>query len=150
MFLSRPPITARLVPLALGLALTFAAAAFGQETPNTRIGPALDAEAFAARVTGRTFFYNSAGEPYGAEQYLPDHRVIWAFTGDDCKRGRWYERQGQICFTYEDEPGEQCWTFHDSPEGLTAFFLGDPGTVPLVALRQSPAPMACMGPDVGV
>lgn len=110
----------------------------------------LSAEAFADRVTGRTFYYNSGGQPYGAEQYLPDHRVVWAFTGDDCKRGRWYDKAGYICFAYEGDPGEQCWTFHDGPQGLTAYFMGDQTTEPLIASQSSPGPMACMGPDVGV
>ncbi len=138
--------------LALGCAVTLGSSAVGQETPPGAplISPPLSAEAFAARVTGRTFFYTSGGESYGAEQYLPDHRVVWAFTGEDCTRGQWYEKNGQICFSYEDQMEEQCWTFHDSPSGLTAYFLGDQTLTPLVALQQSPAPMACMGPDVGV
>ncbi len=148
MFLSVPRKTARLTLLALGFSLPLSATA--QDDPSPRLSPPLSAEAFDARVTGRTFYYSSDGQAYGAEQYLPDHRVVWAFTGDDCKRGRWYEKQGFICFTYENEPGEQCWTFHDSARGLTAYYLGDQASVPLVALQQSPAPMACMGPDVGV
>lgn len=135
--------------MALGCAFAPSTGLLAEEAPG-QIGPPLGEEAFANRVTGRTFFYSSDGQAYGAEQYLPGHRVIWAFTGEDCKRGRWYEKQGLICFAYEDDPGEQCWTFHDSPSGLTAYFLGDPNTAPLVALRQSPAPMACMGPDIGV
>lgn len=147
---SRTLTVTRMSLLALTATLALCAPARGQDTPSPKIGPPLDAEAFAERVTGRTFFYSSAGKPYGTEQYLPDHRVIWAFTGDDCKRGRWYEKAGLICFAYEGDPEEQCWTFHDGPQGLTAYFHGDPNTVPLIALQQSPAPMACMGPDVGV
>lgn len=105
---------------------------------------------FAARVTGHTFFYTQDGQPFGAEQYLPDHRVVWAFVGNDCQYGRWYEKAGQICFAYEDEPDAQCWTFFDRPGGLTAYYLGDQATAPLIAAQQSPEPMACMGPDVGV
>ncbi len=131
---------------ALFLALAAAAAA----APLAPEGAPLDAVAFEARVTGRTFFYNVGGRPYGAEQYLPGRQVVWAFTGQDCRRGRWYEEAGLICFVYEDEPDPQCWTFAEGPQGLTARFQGDPGSLPLIAVQQSPEPMACMGPDVGV
>ena len=46
---------------------------------------------FEAATTGRTLYYNSAGQAYGVEQYLPGRRVIWAFVGDDCRKGNWYE-----------------------------------------------------------
>ena len=45
-------------------------------------GPIVSGEAFDAATRGRTFFYTRDGLPYGAEQYLPGQRVIWAFTGD--------------------------------------------------------------------
>jgi len=114
------------------------------------LGPALTAEEFDAATVGRTLYYNSGGTPYGAEQYLSGRRVIWAFTGDDCKRGHWYEEAGEICFVYEDRPDPQCWTFHRNGRGLIAQFRGDPAGMPLVAVEESPKPMACMGPDVGV
>ena len=103
-----------------------------------------------ALSTGRTLFYNSGGESYGAEQYLPGRKVVWAFTGDDCKDGEWYEDGQYICFTYEDEPAPQCWTFYQSDKGLLARFRDDPEGLPLIAVEQSPEPMACMGPNVGV
>jgi hypothetical protein len=117
---------------------------------QTEADRALTAQEFDALVTGRTMFYSSAGQPYGVEQYKPGRRVTWAFVGDDCRNGEWYEDSGYICFVYEDEPDPQCWTFYNGPGGLTARFRDDPTGAPLVAVQQSPAPMACLGPDVGV
>lgn len=113
-------------------------------------GGPLGAAEFEAAVTGRTLYYNSGGEPYGVEQYLPGRKVIWAFLGDDCRKGEWYEDQGFICFVYEDTPEQQCWTFWQSDEGLLAKFKGDPFGLPLIAVEESPEPMACIGPNVGV
>jgi hypothetical protein len=110
----------------------------------------LDAATFEAVTTGRTFYYRQGGQSYGAEQYLPGRRVIWAFTGDDCRKGYWYPEGPEICFVYEDEPDPQCWTFRESEAGLIARFRGDEAGTPLVARQSSPEPMACLGPDVGV
>ena len=113
-------------------------------------GHVLSAEEFDAATVGRTLYYNSGGQPYGVEQYLPGRKVIWAFLGDDCKKGEWYEEAGNICFVYEDNPAPQCWTFYQGAGGLVARFLGDPSGLPLVAVEQSPEAMACLGPNVGV
>ena len=113
-------------------------------------GRPLTAAEFDAATVGRTLYYNSGGLAYGAEQYLPGRKVVWAFLGDDCRKGEWYEADGYICFVYEDTPDPQCWTFYQSAQGLTARFKGDPFGLPLVAVEESPEPMACMGPNVGV
>lgn len=113
-------------------------------------GAPLDAAGFDALTVGRTLYYNSGGQPYGVEQYLPGRKVVWAFLGDDCRKGEWYEEGGFICFVYEDNPAPQCWTFWDSDQGLVARFRGDPEGLPLIAVEQSPEPMQCLGPNVGV
>ncbi len=127
----------------IALATGGAAAAFAAD------GPLVD-QAFADATTGRTFFYSRAGQAFGAEQYLPGRKVIWAFTGDDCQKGYWYPQGSEICFVYDDEPGPQCWTFEKTPDGLTGRYRGDSENAPLIAKRSSPEPMACLGPDVGV
>lgn len=129
--------------LLLMLALAQPLAAAEPDRPMT-------AAEFEAATVGRTLYYNSGGAAYGAEQYLPGRRVIWAFLGDDCRRGEWYESDGHICFVYEDTPEPQCWTFYPAPEGLTARFRGDPEGTPLVAVEESPEPMECLGPNPGV
>ena len=127
----------------IGLALGSAAMPLAAETPLTD-------RAFAEATTGRTFFYSRDGQSFGAEQYLPGRRVIWAFTGDDCQKGYWYPDGSEICFVYENEPGPQCWTFTQTPDGLTGRYRGDTENAPLIARRSSPEPMACLGPDIGV
>lgn len=112
----------------------------------------MSAQDFEAYTTGRTLTYNSQGTAYGVEQYLPNRRVRWAFVGNECQDGVWYERNGNICFLYEYAPtDEQCWTFQRTENGMTGVFQGPdgPGTE-LYEVQQSEAPLGCAGPGVGV
>jgi hypothetical protein len=109
----------------------------------------MTAEAFENYSTGKTLFYATGGTAYGAEQYLPGRRVLWAFLGQQCHQGLWYEEAGQICFVYEEKPDPQCWTFYEGPNGLRAQFWGDPATAELIEVESSPDPLICAGPDVG-
>jgi len=120
-------------------------------------GPAWGAEPltgaeFEAHVTGQTLQFSAGGQDYGAEQYLPGRRVIWAFDGGPCREGEWYEPvPGQICFVYEHEPVPQCWAFFDDNGRLRARFLDAVGMgEDLIEARRGPGPLACPGPDVGV
>ena len=112
-------------------------------------GPPLDAAGFDTRTVGRTITYSAGGFAYGTEQYLPGRKVLWAFEGDICKEGTWFQDGQYICFDYQDENGLQCWTFFDTAQGLVARFRGDPASEPLVSLGESPKPLSCQGPDVG-
>lgn len=132
------------------LTLAFGICLFGLARAAAAGEPPLDAAAFEARTLGRTITYSAYGSAYGIEQYLPDRRVVWAYSEGECKSGHWFEQAGQICFAYENEPGLQCWTFHDTVAGLTAYFDGDQENEPLVSLSESPIPLVCTGPDVGV
>lgn len=105
---------------------------------------------FDALSVGRTLFYNVGDQAYGIEQYLPGRRVRWAFIGDQCMDGYWYEEAGFICFVYDQAPNPQCWTFYETDEGIMARFRDDPLDQPLVAVRESSEPLACAGPDLGV
>ena len=117
--------------------------------PATAEAPMSGAE-FEAFVTGQTLTFAENGEVYGIEQYLPNRRVRWAFSGDQCRDGFWYEEAGgQICFLYEDLEGPQCWIFSRDGGRLTAQFQGDGGRELYEAWR-SEEPMRCLGPDVGV
>ncbi len=124
-----------------------ATAALAQDGPAPR---PLNAMEFDARTVGRTITYSAGGQPYGVEQYLPGRRVLWAFTESECKEGTWFPAGDQICFDYHDDSGLQCWTFFDTPQGLSAKFQGDDAAEPLVSLSESPEPLACHGPDLGV
>jgi len=128
-----------LKPFALLIALS--SPAFAQMT----------GEEFDAYVTGRTLTYSDQGVIYGIEEYLPNRRVRWAFLGDQCRDGYWYDTDGQICFVYEDRPDQpQCWEFNDDGGRLSAKFVGDPDGRELYEVQRSEEPMVCLGPDVGV
>jgi hypothetical protein len=131
------------------LALTLAAVpAFAEIAP---ISPPMTATEFEAYATGKTLTYGLGGEVYGIEQYLPGRRVLWAFKGDECRKGYWYEAGQEICFVYEKDPdGPQCWTFHRMGDGIRARFVGDPNGADLSEVAQSSSPLTCAGPDVGV
>lgn len=137
-----------MIRLSLAAALLAGLAALPAGAADKPMTPA----EFGAYSLGKTLYYAVGDKPYGAETYLPDHRVVWAFLGEDCKNGTWYEAAGgQICFIYDgDDKGPQCWTFYRSGAGLKAHFAGDPAGADLIEVRQSPEPLACPGPKVGV
>lgn len=111
---------------------------------------AMTADEFDAYSRGKTLTYSLSGQVFGAEQYLPNRRVRWAFTGDTCQEGWWYEEAGLICFVYEQDGTPQCWKFWKEGNGLRARFNDDPEGTELSEVQQSTAPLICAGPDVGV
>lgn len=112
-------------------------------------GQPMSAREFEDYVTGRTLTYNAGGKPYGVEEYMPHHRVRWAFLGDDCVEGQWFEKNGQICFVYETDLSPQCWTFEREPGGLVARFQNDPNATEVYEAKQDDHKMQCRGPLVG-
>jgi len=111
----------------------------------------MSASEFEAYVTGRTLTYSDRGVTYGIEEYLPDRRVRWAYFGDQCREGFWYESGGQICFVYENNPdAPQCWVFTNLGERLSAVFAGTSDGREVYEAQNSDEPMVCLGPDVGV
>ena len=110
----------------------------------------MSAEEFDDYTRGKTFYYGSDGQPYGAEEYLDNRRVRWSFLDGKCRAGHWYEDGGHICFVYEDRPDPQCWSFRQSAGGLIARFENDPDHRELYEVEQSEEPLMCLGPDVGV
>lgn len=141
--------THRLASFVSAVLLACALPAQAQKAPQQT---PLNAETFDAYTLGRTLSYQVQGEPYGVEQYLPNRRVRWTFIGDQCQDGVWYERNGNICFLYDHAPAdEQCWLFYQTDSGLRAVFQGPDGpSTELYEVQQTDAPMACMGPGVGV
>ena len=111
--------------------------------------PPLSIEAFEAYVTGKTLSYADQNGVWGTEQYLPNRRVVWAFTEDICQYGTYHAEGDQICFVYDNDPTPQCWTFWQGKDGLEALFAGDSATQ-LSEVKQSDEPLGCPGPDVGV
>lgn len=113
---------------------------------------AVTAQEFEAMVAGNTLRFDRFGEAFGAEQYFPDKRVIWAFEGGQCQRGIWFENTaGQICFVYDSAPTPQCWLFLEMPGGaFHARSVGDPPTDDLVTRGVDQEPLDCPLPDLGV
>ena len=132
------------------LALALIAAASAAASSAASAAEPLTGEEFESYATGKTLTYAVQGDVWGTEQYLPGRNVIWAFEGEACKRGSWFEQAGNICFLYEDRREAQCWQFFNDGKGLSAHFTGDPDGTPLAELAQSSDAMPCPGPDVGV
>ncbi|SLN31366.1 hypothetical protein AQS8620_01015 [Aquimixticola soesokkakensis] len=109
----------------------------------------LTAEEFEAYAKGKTLTYSDHGIAYGAEQYLPDNRVRWAFDEDTCMEGYWYQSGPSICFEYDDGEGPQCWQFFNEGGKLRAVFEGESGTELYEAYR-SDEPLACVPEGLGV
>jgi hypothetical protein len=127
--------------LSLSLLLASLSPAFAQDP--------LDAAQFDAATTGKTFYYSSEGQPYGAEEYLKDHRVRWSFLDGHCQTGKWWQDGEHICFAYDQSTAVHCWTFTQGPSGLIARLAGDPPGRDLYEMRQNAEPLFCLGPEVG-
>lgn len=137
---------------ALAFALGAVLPALAQNTRPQPDVPSMGAAEFDAYTQGRTLSYAFEGTPYGIEEYLPNRRVRWAFVGNECQEGVWFERAGNICFVYDNAPSdEQCWRFYANANGLRAVFQGPDGpTTELYEVQQSEGPLTCLGPGVGV
>ena len=134
-------------PFLIALVLAITPLTLRADPPGAGLGPALSAAQFDAYATGKTLFYAESGTIWGSEQYLPGRQVLWAFTGQPCEAGQWYEDHGAICFVYEGNPDTNCWHFYLGSQGLIAQFIG--GSSLLSEVGQSSAPMSCPGPQVG-
>lgn len=110
----------------------------------------MSAAEFDAYTKGKTLFYGRGGDAYGAEIYHENRRVQWSFLDGQCKEGSWYEADGLICFTYEDNPDPQCWSFIEGTRGLIARFENEPDTTELYEAQDEGQEMLCLGPKVGV
>jgi hypothetical protein len=127
----------------IALFLTVMASPALAEAPMT-------ADAFEAFVTGKTMDYIAYGTAYGREVYLPDRRVRWAFTAEECRYGHWYADGDYICFLYDGDPDPKCWTVWPEGNGLAASYITDTPDVAPRKVLETAEPLACEGPDVGV
>lgn len=149
--LMRPSVTRRLPSAKPAAALALVLAVTAVATGAAPAEEPLSGAEFDRLTRGRTLTYGIGRTAYGIEQYLPGRRVIWAFLGEPCRFGTWSEPSpGAICFVYDHDPTPQCWNFFDDGGRLRARFIGDPPGSDLVQVDESPRPMACPGPDVGV
>ncbi len=106
-------------------------------------------EAFERHTTGKTLFYSLNGTEYGAEQYLQNRQVIWAYEDGSCQRGEWFVDQELICFVYEGTSEPQCWSFQMRGGRMMAMFENDPSQTTLYELHHRNAPLSCPGPYLG-
>ena len=126
------------------LCLTCLSLPLAAQTPMT-------AAEFEAYVTGRTLTFGFEGQAYGVEEFRPGRRTTWAFMGEDCREGHWFDRDEQICFIYDDMPAqEHCWIFWRGENGLNARFMSEEDGTELYEVQQSARPLMCLGPEVGV
>jgi hypothetical protein len=112
-------------------------------------------EEFEAHATGRTFDFYSPEGLVGTERYLPDRHVEWAFEGQDCVFGEYFEWNGLVCFSYsyysEVENKPQCWRMMRTDDGVVAQFFGEHGFNGSVQyMRPTSRKLTCAGPQVGV
>ncbi len=106
----------------------------------------LDGAGFDAYVTGKTLTFGLPdGSPFGVEAYGPDRRVTWSSTPGVCQTGVWFDRDGLICFVYDNDPVAKCWAVSRTDRGLRA--ESTEGTV-LFEATESPEPLVCRGPDL--
>ena len=109
----------------------------------------ISGETFEALTTGKTFSYGVGGTAYGAEEYLPNRRVLWSFLDGDCFEGRWYTDGSHICFVYEGISDDQCWQFFQDGNRLTARFQGEFDATQIFEIAREEERLYCKGPDVG-
>lgn len=120
-----------------------AAPAFAAERP---VSPS----EFEALVEGQTLSYSTGGAEYGAEQYLSNRRVRWAFLNGECQEGEWYVQGEQVCFVYEGVETPQCWRFYMRNGRLMARYENDPFATELYETGRREEPLICPGPRIGV
>jgi hypothetical protein len=127
---------------------------FGLLTTGAMAETPMSGEAFDAYTRGKTLTYIEDGQAYGIEEYRPGRQVRWAFDGEECRDGYWWEPEdGLICFSYDNAPdAPQCWHFFEGNGGLRAVFADDEPEAgrELYEARPSNRPMICLGPEIGV
>lgn len=131
-----------LLALALAVAPTLAAA----EPPMT------GAE-FQAHIGMNTFSYLYSNGVRGTADYGPGHTLVWAFEGDTCVNGYWFEAGDDICFAFEDGALSACWHFYKQDNRLhgiaTRLSSGDQTSVEIFEASHTDQSVDCPGPDVG-
>ncbi len=105
---------------------------------------------FEAYSTGKTIDYEDDFSVWGREEYLPNRRVRFSFTDDECRFGTWYDQGDQVCFVYDDDPDPKCWTYFTDGKNVTTVFENDGPGGTISTARPTKEPLVCLGPEVGV
>ena len=104
---------------------------------------------FEAFTNGKTVYFTRHGQPYGAEQYLRNRNVIWAFSDGDCAFGKWYSQGDQLCFLYEERTTPVCWNFLETDGGKAVRVFGDDPSNDLLVSGIDEENLKCAAPNVG-
>jgi hypothetical protein len=133
----------RFLPVLVALCPALATA----ETPMT------GAE-FQAHVGSNTISYLYSNGVRGTADYGPARTLRWAFEGDTCINGSWFDDGDQLCFAFEDGTLSACWHFYKDGNRIhgTATLLGsgDQPDLEIHEVSHTDQPLTCPGPDVGV
>jgi hypothetical protein len=105
-------------------------------------------EEFETFSTGQTLDYWIGGVYWGSERHLEGRKTRDADAEGPCREGEWFPKGDQVCFVYEDAPGEHCWLFFRDGTRVLAEVAGEDGLSTEVTLADQP--LQCPGPDVGV
>lgn len=104
----------------------------------------LSGDVFDAYTAGKTFLFGHTDQgDYGAEQYLPNRRILWSNLDGTCDGGTWFDNNGQTCFFYDHSPYLQCWNFYLEDGELTAEFLGVTSGSPFYSVTETDEPLSC-------
>lgn len=105
---------------------------------------------FEAFTNGKTVYFARHGKAYGAEQYLRNRKVIWAFSDGECSFGEWFAQGDQLCFIYEGRLNPICWNFVETDAGRAVRVVGDDPANDLVIVGSDTENLNCAAPNVGV
>jgi hypothetical protein len=105
---------------------------------------------FEAFANGKTLYFSRAGQPYGAEQYLRNRKVIWAFTDGQCAFGEWFAQNDQLCFLYDGRTDAVCWHYVQTDAGKAVRVVGDDPSNDLLVVGHDEEHLQCAAPNVGV
>jgi hypothetical protein len=96
---------------------------------------------FEAETTGETLTYDYGGGLFGTEEYLEGRRVRWAFDGDLCIYGVWYQSGDEICFEYETDPTPACWLYFLEDNKIRGRYMGAGGGWEIVESARDGGPL---------
>jgi hypothetical protein len=133
----------RFLPLLVALCPGLATA----ETPMT------GAE-FQTHVGQNTISYLYSSGARGTADYGPGRTLRWAFEGDACITGYWFEEGDQLCFAFEDGTLSACWLFFKDGDRIrgtaTVLQSGDQPDLEIYEVSHTDQPLTCPGQDMGV
>jgi hypothetical protein len=109
---------------------------------------------FQAHIGQNTISYLYSNDVRGIADYGPNRTLLWAFEGEECIRGQWFEDRSDICFEFEDGSLSACWNFYLDGNRLrgvaTRLGSGEMPDIEIFEVAHTDQPLTCSGPDIGV